>query len=66
MDVLEKIVYVSLKVIGFICLTIVVVLIVASFWKGFYLVFEAFMYFVLSQIFLSTANENLEKCQNDK
>lgn len=66
MDVLEKIVYVSLKVMGYICLTIVVVLIVASFWKGFYLVFEAFMYFVLSQIILSTAKEHLEKCQNSK
>ena len=66
MDVLEKIVYVSLKVIGFICLTIVVVLIVESFLKGFYLVFEALMYFILSQIILSTAKENLEKCQNGK
>ena len=59
MDVLEKIVYVSLKVIGSICLTIVVVLIVESFWKGFYLVFEALMYFILSQIILSTAKENI-------
>ena len=59
MDVLEKIVYVSLKVIGSICLTIVVVLIVESFWKGFYLVFEALMYFILSQIILSTAKKNI-------